>query len=233
MVYGAYINRLLKIGCHSIVSTLFDEDTITHNNARQCAQGRVNMGHIRKRVTHHGGRRYQAMVRRAGVQKSKTFTTHADAVRWIQAAELRSVNSGHSFAEALERYEAVLEGLCAKDRPNRRRMLHYWMDQFGAQRDLETIQSADIARVREQLQSGPGPATGKRLAPATINRYMAALSSLYTTMVRDWQWVSYSPFTRMRALLTRFLVAPGILATTSGGACCQQSVNAMSAYSCL
>ena len=36
-----------------------------------------------------------------------------------------------------------------------------------------------------------------RLSPATVNRYLAAISHAFTVAVREWQWMDSNPMSRV------------------------------------
>lgn len=80
------------------------------------------------------------------------------------------------------------------DRPHyyehQRALLGWWREKLGAY-TLATITPDLIGRHRDQLQSKEG------MSPATVNRYLSALSRAFTNAVTEWHWLSDNPMRRV------------------------------------
>ncbi len=153
------------------------------------------MGSIVKEAVVKAGKkvtRYRAHVRRAGFKsQSKCFDTLADAKAWLRNAEADAAQK-RDEAGGVYSFLRVIE-LFVKTPPRRGTKawspthLAYWAEHFG-QRDIKSITRADINVALASLQSkkverrtllGEVKFTDKTVAGATVNRYLASLSSLF------------------------------------------------------
>lgn len=130
--------------------------------------------------------RYRAHVRREGyASKSKVFDSKRAAQDWLRENEatitLSRRGSGKTLRALIDDFVAVSGCEYAKHSH-----LDFWIDELGARRAAD-ITHADIAGVRTKLLArpamrstpkGPKP-TGRRLTPATVNRYLSALSAVF------------------------------------------------------
>jgi len=56
---------------------------------------------------------------------------------------------------------------------------------------IDEVTPGSIARARDEL-------IRESLAPATVVRYLAALSHLYTVASNEWEWLDHHPVRRVR-----------------------------------
>ena len=114
--------------------------------------------------------------------RTATFTSPADAQQWAlqHAADVRRHLSlghaeaeRHTLAEAIDRY---MESALAALRSQRvvGAQLRWWRKHLGAFR-LSDLTPAEVMRHRNVLRGEPGHRR-RRVANATLNRYVAALS---------------------------------------------------------
>lgn len=129
---------------------------------------------------------YRAHVRRKGyASKSQVFESRRAAQEWLRENEatvtLTRRGSGKTLRELIDDFVAVGGRDYVKHAH-----LNFWASELGARRVAE-ITHADIngARVRllarpamRNTPTGPKP-TGQRLSPASVNRYLAALSAVF------------------------------------------------------
>ncbi|MDP2833820.1 MAG: site-specific integrase [Pseudomonadota bacterium] len=156
---------------------------------------------IEKRTT-DAGTSYRVKVRLTGYPpETATFERLTDAKAWASKTE-SDMKAGrhfgqskrHNFAELADEYAPH-----AKDKPR----LDYWRETFGPER-LDTITPARIAKERDKLLSEEtdrkDAATGelKKRTGATVNRYLAALSSCLSYGVKELQWLERNPMERVR-----------------------------------
>ena len=66
-------------------------------------------------------------------------------------------------------------------------------------RSLAEINPAVISECREKL-SEEKTHLGKIRSSASINRYMAVLSSIFSVAVREWQWIEENPVKKIKKL---------------------------------
>jgi integrase len=125
--------------------------------------------------------------------------------RGVDAHEGRHFRSSaarrHTVADAVKRY--------GEERPGKDTgQLKFWAERIGsirlhavtpdliaeARSELERghYQRSDPKSKRTSLKDGEKPRQFKR-SGATINRYLAALSHLFTIARKEWQWVSSNP----------------------------------------
>lgn len=153
------------------------------------------MGSIVKESVVKAGKkvtRYRAHVRRAGFKsQSKCFDTLADAKAWLRNAEADAAQKRQE-ADGIYSFSRVAD-LFAKAPPRRGTKfwtpthLAYWVEQFGP-RDIKTITRADINVALAALQEkkaerrtfeGEVKLTDRTISSATVNRYLASLSSVF------------------------------------------------------
>jgi integrase len=86
------------------------------------------------------------------------------------------------------------------------RQLEWWRTHLG-DLTLNNVSSAKISELRDQLANGTvkwgtnlkEKETDKR-SNATVNRYLAALSSAFGIAVKEWQWINENPMRRVSKL---------------------------------
>ena len=174
------------------------------------------MAYIRERAGRGGRPAYCVYVRLRGYPpQTATFVRKTDARRWAQQTEaairegrhFKSIEAkGHSLAELIHRY---LQGVASrlKTADDRRAHLEWWKAEIGDY-VLADITPALIVNMRDKLRRGH-TRRGQRSA-STVNRYLAALSHVFTMAVREWQWADDNPFRKVSILKepsgrTRFL----------------------------
>lgn len=137
----------------------------------------------------------------------KTFKRKTDAKRWATQTEaairerryFRTAESEkHTLGDAITRY---LEEV--KPAPAQAGALRWWKKQLG-ERVLADVSSSIINEKKTELAKKTTRL--KRLMnPATVNRYLAALSHMFTVCIA-WEWIEYSP---MGKKVPKFKEPPG------------------------
>ncbi len=162
------------------------------------------MASIRKREG-KAGISYRVDVRLKGFPPQRaTFSRLTDAKKWAQHTEA-SIREGryfktaksrkHTLQELVDRY--ISEELPKKSKSiNQESQLRWWASELGAY-TLADITPDKIAECRDKLLSGKN-SLEREFAPATVVRYMAALSHAFTIAVREWQWLDDSPMRKVR-----------------------------------
>lgn len=170
------------------------------------------MATIRKRTRQDGKASYQAIIRLQGhPPASASFPNKTSAKKWAQRTELEirenrysrhSEASKHVMSELIDRYiKQVLPQ--KRDSKNQKRQLEVWKDKLGGKR-ISDVTSAVVVQVRDELAAERIRGTCSR-SGATINRYLAILSHVFTIAVRDWQWSDENPVKG----ISRLKEAPG------------------------
>lgn len=153
------------------------------------------MATIRVRYTDAGEIRYQVIVRLRGFRpQRKTFRRKKDAKRWAAKTESdlrerRNFGSQeaarHTLAEAIDRFVKTGRGGLKESTWRRRKSrVQWWRDELGHVL-LADLRPALIAEKRDEL--------GADRSPATVHLYLAALSRILTTAVREWEWLDANP----------------------------------------
>ncbi len=158
------------------------------------------MATIRERRTKDGDLRYQVVVRLKGhpIQRA-TFRRKTDAKKWAQDTE-SAVRQGRHFATVKAKkytFDALIEKYLAEvlpelaDQRNRKRQLDWWRSQLGpfvlADITAEVISDFKAQLRKEKVRSGD------KRSPATVNRFLAALSHVFTIAQKEWHWVEQNP----------------------------------------
>jgi len=136
---------------------------------------------------------YRAKVRVKGHPLiSESFRLKSKAKRWATKIEAE-IHSGKYFpethytlADAVDRY--TNNQLCQlKDGVKRSKHLAWWNDQIGHLR-LAEIRPDTISKCRSILLAQPstyGRHQGRHRSDATVNRYIASLSAMFTFAVNE------------------------------------------------
>jgi integrase len=152
-----------------------------------------------------GKKSFRAIVRRKGQPlQTRTFGTLKEAKQWAREVEVQ-IDKGKNFLtssakektvnEAIARYlETVLPYEGESSRANKKKQLQWWSEQIGHIR-LSHLTRAVVVEKRDQLLVAThlSGKTQKKYKPATVNRYIDALSSVLTKAVSAWQWLETHP----------------------------------------
>jgi integrase len=159
---------------------------------------------ITKRTDKAGGISYKVEVRLKGHPAQRaTFTRVTDARKWASATET-AIREGrhfktteakrHTLSELVDRYaREILPG--KKDGAHQGRQLNWWKAQIGAYA-LADVTPALIAETRDKLAAQPTP-RGPSTSPATVVRYLAALSHAFTVAMKEWGWIDDNPLRKV------------------------------------
>ncbi len=164
------------------------------------------MATITERTATDGTKRYRAEIRLKGYPaQTATFKRKTDANKWIQNTE-SAIREGrhfktteakkHTLGDLVDRYIKDVLPTKAKQAPAQRPQLERWKAELGSYL-LSDITPALIVEVRDKLLSEPAP-RGNIRNPATVVRYMAALSHAFTIAVNEWQWLEDSPMRKVK-----------------------------------
>lgn len=164
------------------------------------------MATIEKRTTDAGETSYRVKIRLKGYPaQTATFKRLTDAKKWIQDTE-SAIREGrhfktaeakkHTLAEMVDRY--IKDVLPTKPKQGAAQLpqLERWKAEIGSY-TLSDITPALIVECRDKLSSEYTP-RGNQRSPATVVRYMAALSHAFTIAVNEWQWLEDSPMRKVK-----------------------------------
>lgn len=164
------------------------------------------MATITERMTKDGTKRYRAEVRLKGYPaQTASFKRKTDANKWVQDTE-SAIREGrhfktaeakkHTLGDLVDRYIKDVLPTKPKQAPAQRPQLERWKAELGCY-VLADITPALIVEVRDKLLTESAP-RGNIRRPATVVRYMAALSHAFTIAVNEWQWLEDSPMRKVK-----------------------------------
>jgi integrase len=155
---------------------------------------------IEKRVNGTGELSYRVKVRRKGQPaQTQTFERLTDAKKWAHRAEAAALENRvsnvaeakrHTLGELVERYcRDVLPSRRPGTRQNRVAQFKVWVHRLGAYA-LSDVTPAMLVEARDAMlaEGRTGP---------TVNRYLAALSHVFTVAEKEWAWVESNPLRKV------------------------------------
>lgn len=161
-------------------------------------------------IKHEGkkGTTFRARVRLKGFpEQSATFSRLTDAKKWIQNTE-SAIREGRHFKtsaakrrtleEAIKRYQEEILPRKPKSQKHQTRQLNWWSKKIGYL-SLADVTTSVISEYRSKLADERN-LSGKKKSPATVNRYMAALSHLLSIAHKEWEWIHENPCSRLSKL---------------------------------
>jgi len=151
------------------------------------------MASIRKRTNKDGTSSYRVDVRLKGFPPQRaTFKRLTDAKNF-KTAEARK----HTFCDLADRYiKETLPKKSASAQENQKPQIQWWKKQIGHY-TLADVTAAQITACRERLLTESNE-RGRILGPATVNRYLAALSHAFNVAVNEWGWLEDSPLRKVK-----------------------------------
>jgi integrase len=167
------------------------------------------MASIRERIDASGKKSYHVQIRLKGFPpQTQTFDNKSIAKQWAQRVETElregrymphAVAQRHTVKEMLETYrDRVLTPLKPKRIRDQGQQLQWWIDRIGRY-SLADITPAIIGKYRDELLATTfGKVKPKKLAPATVVRYLAVLSHAFNVAVKEWEWLPESPMAKVK-----------------------------------
>ncbi len=172
------------------------------------------MASIQSRTSSDGTKSYTVKIRLKGhPMQVATFASLTKAKQWAASTE-SAIREGrhfktseakrHTLADVIERYyRDVLPRKHSGTASEYRRHLEWWNEQIGAY-VLADITPALIVECRDKLASGTfrhyRAKTEQKRTPATVNRYLAALSHALAIASREWGWLEDNPCRKVSKL---------------------------------
>lgn len=163
------------------------------------------MANIEKRINTTGDISFRVKVRLKGFPpQHATFERLTDAKRWAQQTEA-AIREGryfktteakrHTLSETITRYIKQVFPNKPKSERDQLTQLNWWLQNLGSY-TLADVTPALIAEYREKLSQGI-TTRGKLRTPATVNRYLAILSHVFTITVKEWGWCDENPLRKV------------------------------------
>ncbi|MCE5317111.1 MAG: site-specific integrase [Parachlamydia sp.] len=165
------------------------------------------MATIQKRTRADGTDTYRVRIRPPGMPLvSKTLLSFEEAKKWAKLRESELLISAHlpkdfgkekTFADMVDRYIAKELPKKPKSVAKQTQQLLWWKKQLGKY-FLCHITAAMIAEIRDdKLLAETTYRKGLR-SSSTANRYLAALSHVYTTAIKEWGWLKDNPVSNVK-----------------------------------
>ena len=163
------------------------------------------MANIEKRTTQDGTTSFRVKIRLKGFPtQSATFDRLTDARKWVQQTEA-AIREGrhfktteskrHTLGDAIERYINDVIPTKPKNTVNQVGQLKWWKGHLGDY-SLADVTPALIAQYRDKLAKTPSQ-RGELRSNATVNRYLAVLSHLFTMAIKEWGWIEDNPLRKV------------------------------------
>lgn len=164
------------------------------------------MANIRKRTDTNGKITYAVQIRLKGYPpQTASFERLTDAKKWAASTE-SAIREGrhfktteakrHTFTNLVERYiKDVLPSKPASYN-KQKAQLEWWNERLGHY-VLADITPALIVQYRDELANGI-TCRGTQRGPATVVRYMAALSHIFSQAAGEWELLQDNPVKRVK-----------------------------------
>lgn len=167
------------------------------------------MATIIKRLDSDGNPYYTVRIRLKGypqqIETFKRLSGKDGAKAWAANTE-SAIREGrhfktveakkHTFADLVDRYIKDVLPNKPKQAVRQKMQLEWWKEKMGVY-VLADITPALIVQYRDELASGTTYRHTQR-SPATVVRYMAALSHAFSIAVTEWQWIDDSPVRKVK-----------------------------------
>lgn len=173
------------------------------------------MAEIKKRKKKNGKYSYTATIRIKGYPSlSATFEKLTDAQIWISENETprkkgkhikESVSQKHTVAELIDRYIEFELPHRKSDQDKYKMHLEWWRKQIGAYY-LSALDNIMLTEYRDRLskenclipRKGMSPKISEKTrSNATVNRYMASLSTVLSVAVKEYGWIEENPMLKV------------------------------------
>ena len=143
------------------------------------------MAQIIRRLDNKGNPKYTARIRLQGRQVVQTFSAKKDATAWARETETAIERGEYGTGAATKKrtVSALIEDFKKEKLPDYAtadklgQQLDWWGEQIG-KIAVQKLTPVDIAEARDNLRKKIAKRTGQPLNNKTVNRYLAALSTL-------------------------------------------------------
>jgi len=165
------------------------------------------MASIRKRTNKDGSTSFRVDVRLKGFPPQRaTFNRLTDAKNWGKNTESAIKENRyfktaeaqkHTLGDLVDRYIRDVLPTKPDQGGAQKQQLEWFKGEIGAY-TLADVTPAKIVECRDKLLLSISPKIKKPLAPASVVRYMAALSHAFTIAVNEWGWLEDSPMRKVK-----------------------------------
>ncbi len=161
------------------------------------------MAFIEKRIAKDGTVSYRAQVRLKGYpSQTATFDRKTDAKQWaadtesaLRQGRLFKTAKKHLVSDLIDSYIKHVIPNKGSQASHQQTQLLWWRDAIGAYA-IDAVTPTLLAECRDTLLKG-ATSRGDSRSPATVRRYIAALSHAFTYAVRVLEWLDNNPVKRL------------------------------------
>ncbi len=165
------------------------------------------MASIRTRKSQDGATSYFVEIRLKGYPPQRaSFDRLTDARKWAASTE-SAIREGrhfktaeakkHTFSDVAARYNLeVLPHYSEREQKERKSKLDWWNERLKDYL-LADITPALIVQNRDNFARSENR-NGEKISPATVNRYLALISHVFTIAVNEWQWLEDNPVKKVK-----------------------------------
>lgn len=139
------------------------------------------------------GKRWNVQVRKQWHEPlSASFATKSEATAWAKQQEVIIEQGGVIDATGTTLADAIAQFKLERDIGTyQNNVLEWWRSDLG-DRKLNSLRKADMVLARKRLKFLTNK-MGLPIAPATINRRMAAISAVLTACTDEWFYIEVNP----------------------------------------
>jgi len=163
------------------------------------------VAYIEERKDSKGGKRYRVQIKLKGFpNQNATFERKTDAKEWAKRTE-SAMKEGrhfktmeakrHTAGEMIDRYKKSVLPTKGTHRSNQKTQLTWWKEKIGDY-TLADCTPALISQCRDDLLEEKTK-LDKQRSPATVNRYLAALSHCFSIAMKEWGWLDDTPMRKI------------------------------------
>jgi integrase len=165
------------------------------------------MATIQERMSKDGKEKtFRVIIRLKGSPpQSATFDRITDARKWATQTEA-AIREGryfktseakkHTFGEMIDRYLRDVVPTRERHQDKQIALVSWWKEELGPYM-VSDVTSSMLAECRDRLLRGT-TYRGTKRSNATVVRYMAALSHVYSYAVNEWEWLDTSPLKKVK-----------------------------------
>tara|TARA_R110000782_G_C14819221_1_gene413853 strand:- start:8211 stop:9167 length:957 start_codon:yes stop_codon:yes gene_type:complete len=140
-------------------------------------------------ITKHPAGGWRAWVTIAGKRKSKLFKRKGEAQAWVADQSARG-DAGFTWYQALKRYEAEIT-------PTKRATTQRW-EVLRFPKLREQIPDRPLSDITPDVLGKWRDERMKSVKAGSVLREMSLLSAIFSTAIKEWQWVRDNPVSMVR-----------------------------------
>lgn len=165
------------------------------------------MAYIERRKLSDGSTKYRVRIRIDGAKEaSETFSSFSRAKAWGQKMETeiregrffpKDMGKERTFRHAVQSYIEKELPKNPKSQQKQAQLLLFWEKYFGKY-FLCHITAPMIAEIRDDKLLKEITYRHTLRSPSTANRYLAALSRFFSTVIKEWGWLKENPVSHVK-----------------------------------